>query len=373
MSPGRPLPESNILSTLLEVRGLGPGDREEWNHAVAGLPTGHVLQSYEWGELKEGMGWRSHRLLKESAGTPMGAALVLYKRLPLPGLSIMYVPKGPCFHPDDVETLRALLRALKNLAHSEGALFLKIDPDLTEEDSRALGVLEQEGFSLSLEQIQLRNTMVVDLRPSEKDLLARMNQSTRRNINLAQRYGVEVVTANQTDLRQFYELYQETARRDGFILRSYDYYQRLWGGFLAKGMACAFLARRQEQVLAGCLVLLLGKKAWYILGASRSEMREVRPNQLLQWKAMRWAKISGAESYDMWGLPDVLEVGQPMWGLYQFKRGFGGEVRRWIGAYDYIARPNWTRVWRRAFPLYLRLRGRMANPLGADAAAAGDA
>jgi len=127
---------------------------------------------------------------------------------------------------------------------------------------------------------------------------------------------------------------------------------------------------RQDEVLAGCLVLRLGNKAWYLLGASQSQMRELRPNQLLQWEAMRWARSAGAEAYDMWGLPEVLEPGQPMWGLYQFKRGFGGDLRRWVGAYDYVARPNWRRLWQRVYPVYLRLRGRTSSPMEAEGAAA---
>ena len=372
MSPRRPQQRPGSAEPSLRISRLVPGDREGWNQAVADLPTGHVLQSYEWGDLKAQMGWRPFRILVESQGIARGAALVLRRGLPLPGLSVMYVPKGPCFHPGEAETLRVLLRSLKDLAQDHGALFIKVDPDLTSEDSQAIGMLEQEGFHPSQEQIQLRNTMVVDLRPPEADLLARLNQSTRRNISLAQRHGVEVLQGGTADLPLFYEMYLETAQRDGFILRSYAYYQHLWKLFLERGMAGAFLARWQDQVLAGCLVLILGKKAWYMLGASRGQMREVRPNQLLQWEAMRWAKSNGAESYDMWGLPDVLEPGQPMWGLYQFKRGFGGEVRRWVGAYDYVARPRWRRLWLRAFPLYLRLRGRMATSLESEGAAAGE-
>lgn len=355
------------------MREVGPEETEGWNRAVASLSTGHILQSFEWGELKESLGWRPYRLLRESQGKALGATLALTRRLPLPGLSIIYVPKGPCFHPEDEETLRALLRALKGLAHAEGALFLKIDPDLTADHAQALTILAQEGFQPSPEQVQLRNTMVVDLRLSEEELLSRMNQSTRRNISLAQRNGVEVVEGGEENLPLFYDLYRETAQRDGFILRSYGYYQELWRLFLGRGMARAFFARWQGQALAGCLVLRLGRKAWYLLGASRSQMREVKPNQLLQWEAMRWAKGAGAESYDMWGLPEVLEPGQPMWGLYQFKRGLGGELRRWIGAYDYVARPHWQRLWLRTFPLYLRLRGRLASALAGEGAAAGEA
>lgn len=58
------------------------------------------------------------------------------------------------------------------------------------------------------------------------------------------------------------------------------------------------------------------------------------PNHLLQWEAMRWAQEQGCVIYDMWGAPDELEESDPMWGVYRFKRGFGGEFVRHIGAWD---------------------------------------
>lgn len=353
----------------IHARQMGSGEREAWNQAVASLPTGHVLQSFEWGELKERLGWRGVRVALECGGQVRAAALVLRHRLPVPGLGIMYVPKGPCFDPQDTKGLRAVLVALKDLARNQGALFVKVDPDLTAEDTQAIAVLAEEGFRPSAEQVQLRNTMIVDLRPSEGDLRARLNQSTRRNINLAERNGVEVTSGGIDDLPLFFEMYQETGQRDNFILRSRVYYEHLWRTFLERGMARALFARWQGEVLGGCLVLRLGTKAWYLLGASRNQRREVRPNQLIQWEAMRWAKSAGAESYDMWGLPDILEPGQPMWGLYQFKKGFGGEVRRWAGAYDYVARPRLQRLWSRVLPLYVRLRGGMASAGMGDAGA----
>ncbi len=371
MSSVMPPSGYRLNETGQPLRMVDSIDRVRWNQAVSGLPTGHVLQSFEWGELKERLGWRAYHILLESGGMTRGASLVLQRKLPVPGLSIMYVPKGPCFDPEDTSSLLALLGALKSLAAREGALFVRIDPDVTSENSAVLELLNQEGFHPSSEQVQLRNTMIVDLRPTEEEILARMNQSTRRNINLARRNGVEIVAAGIDELPMFLDLYRETAERDVFILRGQEYYQHLWQIFLERKMARAFFARWQGQVLAGCLVMHLGSKSWYLLGASRSEMREVRPNQLMQWEAMRWAKSAGADSYDMWGLPDILEPGQPMWGLYQFKKGFGGGLHGWAGAYDYVARPALHNLWRRAFPLYIRLRSGKVSSLGGEGAAAG--
>jgi len=76
-------------------------------------------------------------------------------------------------------------------------------------------------------------------------------------------------------------------------------------------------------------------RAWYMYGASRSIHREKMPNHLLQWEAMRWAQEQGCTVYDMWGAPDVLDESDPLWGVYRFKQGFGGEFVRHIGAWDF--------------------------------------
>lgn len=68
------------------------------------------------------------------------------------------------------------------------------------------------------------------------------------------------------------------------------------------------------------------------------------PTYLLQWEAMRWAKEQGCREYDLWGVPDTdeetLETGfsdrsDGLWGVYRFKRGFGGTLMRSAGAWDH--------------------------------------
>jgi lipid II:glycine glycyltransferase (peptidoglycan interpeptide bridge formation enzyme) len=72
------------------------------------------------------------------------------------------------------------------------------------------------------------------------------------------------------------------------------------------------------------------------------------PNYLLQWEAMRWARSRGCEEYDLWGVPDedepTLEAGfagrdDGLWGVYRFKRGFGGQLRRAAQSMDRVYNP----------------------------------
>jgi len=68
----------------------------------------------------------------------------------------------------------------------------------------------------------------------------------------------------------------------------------------------------------------------------------------VQWAAIQWAKARGCKYYDMWGIPDEEETAleaqfetrdDGLWGVYGFKRGWGGRVVRSVGAWDRVYNP----------------------------------
>lgn len=350
--------------------------QDEWNAALLSLSRPHVLQSWEWGAFKERHGWAATRLLLEADGRPAAAASVLRRRAtPFP-LSILYVPKGPILdHADpsglspsepalsavkgrSLHSLTVALAELERLARRERAIFVKIDPDVPNENRDLQRLLRQRGWRPSAEQIQFRNTLLSDLTLSEEELLAGMKSKTRYNVRLAARRGVTVRLGTRADLPLFYQMYAETASRDGFIIRPYDYYEDAWGSFVEAGLAQVFRAYLDEP-LAGVIVFRFGPTAWYFYGASRDRYRHLMPNHLLQWEAMRWAKAQGCTAYDWWGAPDVLDESDPMWGVYRFKEGFGGQFVEGIGAWDFPTSRVLYWLYTTVMPRYLDwLRGR---------------
>ena len=221
---------------------------------------------------------------------------------------------------------------------SRGAIFVKIDPDVradTPAGEAVIAALTRRGWRPSGEQIQYRNTVVSDLTPSEDDLLAAMKPKWRYNIRLAERKGVVVRDGTAADLPAFYAMYAETGGRDGFLVRPFDYYRAIWERFLADGLGHVLLAEVDGAPVAGLFLFRYGPTAWYFYGASTAQSRDLMPNHALQWAAMRWAKAAGCTRYDWWGAPDVLDESDPMWGVYRFKQGFGGEFTPWIGAWDF--------------------------------------
>jgi peptidoglycan pentaglycine glycine transferase (the first glycine) len=322
------------------VRVTEVTERDLWNKALLKLPYNHVLQSYEWGQFKARYGWEPLRLLFEEDGLARAAASVLRRKFPHLPLCIMYVPKGPALDYSDEELLKFVLTTLEETARRYHAIFIKIDPDVCLEDpsspsAQVTTTLKSRGWQLSSEQIQFRNTVLIDLTQEEDELLKAMKSKTRYNVRLAGRRGVEVRLGGLGSLPLFYEMYVETSSRDEFIIRPFAYYRDAWQTFIEANLAQLFIAEYEDQPLAGLILFRFGSKVWYMYGASSALHRNLMPNHFLQWEAMRWAKAQGCTVYDLWGAPDVPDETDPLWGVYRFKEGFGGQFVRHIGAYDY--------------------------------------
>jgi peptidoglycan pentaglycine glycine transferase (the first glycine) len=338
---------------------------DEWDQFIESHPQAHILQTSLWAELKQHFGWRVRRVaVAEKGRISAGAQLLLRPLIPrlTHGPSLAYVPKGPLVDWEDPYATAVLLSAIHPVARQERTACLTIEPGLPDVD-RLVTRLRQCSFRPSVHNIQPRRTIHVDLGPPEQQILAKMKSKARYNIRLAERRHVEVRAGGAEDIAAFYRLSQLTASRDEFSIHSHDYYQRAYDLFAPAGLACLLLAEYQGQLLAGLMAFACGRRAWYFYGASSNEDRHRMPNYALQWAAIRWAKERGCETYDLWGVPDeeeeVLEQdftqrSDGLWGVYRFKRGFGGQLQRYIGAQDYVYHPFFYPLYRRA----LRWRSR---------------
>jgi lipid II:glycine glycyltransferase (peptidoglycan interpeptide bridge formation enzyme) len=200
---------------------------------------------------------------------------------------------------------------------------------------------------------------MIDLERSDEELLARMKPKTRYNIRLAERKGVKIRKGSEADLDLLYQMYAETSLRDGFVIRSSEYYKTLWNTFLKAGMVKILIANVDEQAVAALVLFLFQQKAWFLYGMSRDIHRDRMPNYLLQWEAIRECKQAGCRAYDLWGAPYQFEETDPLWGVYRFKEGLGGEVVRFIGAWDLPIQETRYRIFTQLLPRVLaRMRRR---------------
>jgi lipid II:glycine glycyltransferase (peptidoglycan interpeptide bridge formation enzyme) len=260
----------------------------------------------------------------------------------------------------------ALVNALDRAARAQGAIALTIEPDLSDTDAHREW-LHALGFSPSpLGSVQPRRTIVVDIASDEDAILAAMKQKTRYNVRLAERKGVTVREATEADLPAFHALMAATGERDAFGVHAPAYYEAAYRLFAPRGWARLLLAEVEEESVAAVMVFALPPRSWYFYGASSDTHREKMPTYLLQWEAMRWAKSLGCTTYDLYGVPDqdegtledqFTQRGDGLWGVYRFKRGFGGKLVRSVGAWDRVYAPLRYRL----YCWMLALRNRTLN------------
>ncbi len=374
-----------------------------WNQIISQLPNPHFLQTYEWGQVKAKYGWVPYyavwtedgkwkvesdlRLLSTFHSPIVAAALILKRQILSQGfaarLSILYAPKGPLLDWSNEALRKRVLDDLQSFAKKQGAIFLKLDPDVvlgrgvpvsegdvSENSGQAVrSDLRRRGWAESSEQIQFRNTVMVDLSASEEDILMRMKQKTRYNVRLAEKKGVTVRVGKLEDLGMLYKMYAETSVRDGFVIRDEAYYMTVWKLFMSsdpsslvtRPSAVPLIAEVDGEPVAAIFLFMFAGRGYYVYGMSRDKHREKMPTYLLQWAAMKHAKAHGCLSYDLWGAPDVFDESDSMWGVYRFKEGLSGEVVRTLGAYDFAPNKFWYSIYSDVMPRvldFMRSRGK---------------
>ena len=306
-------------------------DAQAWSEWLSHHPQAHILQTSEWGHLKSEFGWEPHFLTDQQCG-----AMVLLRKLPL-GFHIAYIPKGPIG-----QNYETIYPAIDRLCSSKRVIFLKVEPDAWEGELEDAASLEKFA-PIESKPIQSHRTVVIPLDGDENTWLKRMKQKTRYNIRLAEKNGVRVVES--ADVDAFSAIMSVTGERDGFGVHASAYYRRAYDLFSQGGQCAMLLAYYEDKPLAGLMVFKRGNRAWYLFGGSTNEERQRMPAYLIQWKAMRWAARNGCTEYDLWGAPDYDETyleanfqerSDGLWGVYRFKRGFGGQVRRSYGARDRV-------------------------------------
>lgn len=340
------------------------------------LPAPHLLQTSEWADLKSNFGWvPREKTWRDSNGEVVAAAQILKRTMRLAGflpVSVLYSPRGPILDWADQELVKRVFADLEKLTREEKAIFFKIDaeipvgtgiPGSTEEykapeGDKVLELLKKRGWRYSPEQIQFKNTMWIDLTGDEEDWLKRMKQKTRYNLRLAQKNGVVIRDADDSELRLLYKMYAETSVRDGFVIRGEEYYLDVWSRFMKAGKAFPLIAEVNGEPVAGLILFIFGRRAWYLYGMSTQNHREKMPNYLLQWEAMRKARSVGCTLYDLWGAPDEFDASDGMFGVFKFKEGLGAKVVRTAGAMDYSSRRLLYQVYMKVLPEILKIMRR---------------
>jgi peptidoglycan pentaglycine glycine transferase (the first glycine) len=344
-----PRPTAPLRAVFMEARLIE--DRLLWNRFIARTVTGHLCQTYEWPDNSgEAASADSLRIGVLENGELVAAILLMRSRAGGVPFPFFYAPRGPVLADPHSPALAQLIAYAKREARSRGGFLIRVEPNVLQDDVTWADSFHKLGFRPTSHSIYLRGAWVTDIRPAEDDILAHMMTTWRQNIRAGKRKGITVrLGSGSSDLDAFYRLLQETGERDRFYVYPKELFRDMLEHYSAEaantyGTAqMALLIAEQEDgiPIAVSTVAVLGNWSWNLHSGSSGlpAHRKLRPNYLLQWECMRWAKSHGADYYDWRTIPDILKPGEELYGVYEFKRGFGGFERRVLPTQDLVLRP----------------------------------
>lgn len=314
-------------------------DVEEKNWEKFNKTVIHPLQSYEWGEFRR---LTNVQVIRRATSDFKTAYTMTIHKIPKLPYFIGYIPK--CTYPK-----KEMLEDIKIQAGKYKCIYVQLEPDEVKTQDNEL---KMEGFDIrkSFHPLFTKYSFVLNLTPSEDELLKNMHSKTRYNIRVAQKHNVSVVEDNsEKGFQEFLKLYNETTKRQKFYAHTPAYHKRLWEtlceanknktmNHLSYHLLHAFY---NKKVLTSWVLFSFRDKLYYPYGASSREHREVMASNLLMWEAIRLGKKLGLRKFDMWGaLSENPNPQDPWYGFHKFKQGYGATLTEFIGSYDLVIMPK---------------------------------
>jgi peptidoglycan pentaglycine glycine transferase (the first glycine) len=323
------IPSSDPARPALTLRPLELGDRPQWEALLQSLPNSSFMQSWAWSIFKELEGYRSFRYGLFAQGKLVGGAIFYYYPHSHRA-NLLMAPGAPCL-PSGYESLgmQLLLQQAQALAAQEGAIALRLEPILGQNPNYL------QDFVRAPVDLMPSETLVIDLQPTEAEILAQMKPKGRYNIRLSQRHGVKITfTTDEQAIPVLYDLFWETSERQHFFAEPYGFFINLCQTLFQANLIEIGFAHYQTELLAVMLLLQWGDRTTYLYGGSTSTQPQVMASYGLHWAAMQRAKARGSKVYDFYGF--TRDPNHSYAKFSQFKRQFGGQVVTTIGAQDYF-------------------------------------
>ena len=307
-------------------------DINDFNKFLANNERCNFQQSLEWSKVKTS--WKTEVILAEDKNKNIiGSLTVWIRKIPIFG-HIMYAPRGPICDVHNKEVLEQLTEGAKELAKKYKAIVLRIEPDIKSDDIEFKNNMIELGYKIKddaknfREEIQPRYVFRLDVKgKTEDEVFKNFHQKTRYNVRLATKKGVTVKDGTREDLKDFHKIMITTGKRDGFIIRPLEYFEKMYDELGQEHMKI-LMAYYEGKPISGVIPIIYGNKTWYLYGASSNEHRNLMPNYLLQWEMIKLALQNKSDIYDLRGVPGIADDSN---GLYRFKKGFGAEYTEFIG------------------------------------------
>lgn len=313
--------------------------QSQWDEFVNNLKPHTFLHTWQWGLFQKTLNNPVYYLGLFENDNLKGVALV-YKVSARRG-SFLFCPHGPLINWQEPEQFTFLIDYLYKLGQKEKVDFIRISP-LVENSQEIAGLFEKSGFRKAPIHMHPELAWLLDITPSEDELLKNMKKNTRYSIRKAQKDGVKIkVSTDLKDLDIFYDIYQQTAQRQGFVAFSKDYIQKEFEIFAKDQKVLLFSAYYNNEVVASTIIIFSNGSSFYHHGASIKKYSNIPASELIQWEAINKAKQRGLTRHNFWGIAPENIPNHPWVGLSRFKKGFDGFSENYLSAQDLILTPKY--------------------------------
>ncbi len=298
--------------------------------------TGSVMQSSYWAAVKHGTGWKPYAFEVEDDQRRF-SVLVLVKQV-LPLWQLAYIPFGPPLSSQVGEFLRQLAKELRKKLPSS-VFALRYDLPFDEVNDQNVMVINAPRFRTCKESVQPEGTVRIDLHWGYHAVTLGYRDRAKRALRKAsQTFEAGLWSGDDASFKRWYEIYLETAKRDGFSPRSAKYLKALLtlDGKVAGDVECKLLLATEKRKIVGGIIVLFSKtETVYLYGASM-RFDSLSCSHVLQDYAIRMACEKGCAIYDLYGISGPKGRGSHLAGLEVFKLSFGGQAYYRSPSTDYV-------------------------------------
>lgn len=338
----------NVSMRFIEI------DEETFRDFSAQSPYKSFMQTPEIAHLRERSGWTIYYFGVKKDQTLVGASMVVAKPTFL-GKSVFYAPGGPLLDLEDQALTNFFFKNLKRYIKSHNGYTLHIDPyyELIQRDrdglpveggfnhTKVLQTLRALGFRPIQSASQPKYLFALDLdNRSPEELLASFKRNTRNHIKKAEKMGVKVRELKRDDLERLKKITKKTSARRGFSDQPLSYYESMYDLFTPVKGVKFLLAEADGHDLSAAMFITYGDEIIYLFSGSDEEyMRKYNAQYELQWHMIKYAAKHNYKRYNFYGISGLPDKNDPDYGIYDFKKGFGGQVIELVGSFELPVSP----------------------------------
>ena len=283
----------------------------------------------------------------------------------------------------------------------------------TVEDLKKLGY-KHMGYTQRFETSEPRFSFRIDFTQNFEDIEDHFSKTTKQRIKKAEDFNCKVTLANNVD--EFFKLMTITENRKDFITYNKNYYETLFNIFkdrcniflgsvnvdnilqnnnikineitneineinketeLSRSMKTKLseLEKRKEKllkdnldfekqkeiygsdiILSAHFIVEYGNKAWVLYAGNHDVLSYTYANYETYYNHIKYYYDKGIEIYDQFGTVGKLESNDPLTGLHEFKKKFGGDYVEFVGEFDLITNKTMYFLFKKLIPFYRNIQ-----------------